>query len=64
MTKRLHPEANVRVGIFIQAHLRDQMNSLFEQSPFKTKKEYISMLLAYGMERYKQELSEADESSS
>lgn len=54
MTKRVDPDALSRIGLSISWGLRSELESLFESSPFKKKKEFYETLLRDGMAKYRE----------
>jgi len=54
MTKRIDPDAISRIGITISWGFRSELESLFESSPFKKKKEFYETLLRKGIAQYKE----------
>ena len=55
MTKRVDPDASARIGMTISWGFRSELESLFESSPFKKKKEFYETLLRKGMAQYKED---------
>ena len=54
MTKRVDPDTASRICMSVSWGFRTELESLFEKSPFKKKKEFYETLLRNGMSKYKE----------
>ena len=54
MAKRVDPDALSRINLCISWGLRFELESLFESSPFKKKKDFYQTILRDGMAKYRE----------